>query len=538
MTYNQDNDYDLPPARKGSSGEPPGGGLNPGSDPWSAPVPPTHDPDFSYGYGQPSVPNSDAWFGQPSTPYGAPIPGITPPPPPNRVRRTATGGQNNRRRNIAIIFPVLLVLLAGSAAGYIFLKNNGPSQGGSNPVALATNTPTPTPTLLPGQTPLPTRVPTPTPVPTIPGQPAPTATSIPYASHATVTFTAASKSISSAKPTLMASTSGGDISASTANANVNVGDTSTAAIDAPQTSTGSQIQFTINVKNIATTTRSAPVGILVTSNTDDGTGTGTKVSCTIITSGTIDPVTPNNSTQQQCIEPQQFEPAATYNITINNWTYTTSGSTPAGGSAPVWTVPTTCASANIGAAHTAAQSKLSTDLSGSTPGGSTVFYKNYSFNDAGATCTPAAGTAQNSPFTFTVSVAGTGNETYYSNSAVQSFEAQQLQSAANAAAPVGSWQLISSHNSICSGGGGSTSGASATSVTITCAASGVAGWIWSSSSAASIISPIIVGESKSAATSTVNAVQGVKSGSVSISLTGGTYLPLSTSAIGYTIKTP
>ena len=534
MGFDQD-DFDLPSARKGQSGGP---GGNP-------PLRPDHAASGPYtagGYNQSEPWGQGAGFDPPSTPYGSPISGYAPPPPRGSAL-PATGGGGKRGRAGALIIGILIALLAASTAGYfLFFKDNN-NLSPSNipgPVALATNTVAPTATLKPGQTPLPTKVPTATAQPTAPpGQPTftpvPTSTPIPYASSAHVTFTAASKSVSSAKPTLVASTGGGDISASQLGSPVSVavGDTQTAGIDAPQTDFGSQVTFLINVTNKTGVKQNVPQNIQVTSSTKNSSGVF--VACGTQNSGaTVTPLANNSTTTQTCYEPVESEPAASYYVTVSGWLY--QGNSSAGGNPPIWTVPSTCASDNLSAAETAAHTSLLQKLVSATPGGVTVFDRNqYFYNTGGAACTPAANSQQNNPFQFTVSVAGTANETYFSNGAVTSYEQGQLSAAAAAVPPAGSYQLNAAHNSICPGGYG-LSGVSSTSVTITCAATGLAGWNWSGGT--STIANLISGESKSAAISSLNAVQGVKSGSATISLTGGSYLPQSASIISFSISTP
>ena len=232
-------------------------------------------------------------------------------------------------------------------------------------------------------------------------------------------------------------------------------------------------------------------------------------------------------------DPANFDEESS--ITIGGWFYSSSGSSPAGGSPAVWTVPSTCASDNLSVAEAAAQGGLLQKLIAATPVGVTVFDRNqFFFNTGGVSCSPTANAQQNNPFQFTVSVAGTANETYFSNSAVTSFEQGQL-SAAAAAVPAGSYQLNVVHNSICPSGY-NLSGASSTSVTIICASTGLADWNWSGGT--STLSNLINGESKNAAMSAINAIQGVKSGSVSISLTEGSYLPQNAPNISFSINTP
>jgi len=545
---NDDSNFDLPPARKTPSGDPPSTPFNPGGSPWSAPLSADHVPPTG-----PYDPASGPWGGgyasggSPSTPYGAPMPGYAPPPPPGRGQQGMTSPRGRRRRNWTILALASLVFLVAGGAGILLTRdgNSTTSSVPNGPVAVATDKPTPTATLKPGQTPLPTKVPTAIPPPPAtaqptapPGQPTftpvPTATPIPYASHATVTFTAASKSITSAKQTLTASTGVGDIAASVANVSVAVGDTSTTGFNAPETDFGSQVSFLIKVTNNTGVKQNVPQGINVTSGTKNSSGDF--VACSTQNTGsTVTPLAAGANTVQLCVEPQQAEPSATYNITLGGWLY--QGTSTAGGSQATWTVPSTCASDNSAAAEAAAQGKLDIELQGALPGNSTRFSIGHTYDDAHATCTPAANTAKNALFQYSVSVAGTGTETYYSNAAVQAFEVQQLQDAVSGLTPAGSWQILPAHDAICTGGGSHGTG-SATSVTITCAASGLAGWKWSSVSAASTISPLIVGETKGAALATVNAVQGVRSGSASIGLTGGSYVPQGASRISYSVITP
>ncbi len=535
MSFDEDREQYFPAARKGGNSDDAGlggyGGINP-----SAPLPPDHSPGYETGSSVPFSPwgNSDNYA--PSTPYQAgPVPGYAP-PPPVVPRQGLTSPQGRRRRGVVLLFALAGVLLVGTLSALLLLHNgdNGQNSHGGGPgLAVATDTLVPTATLKPGETPLPTRVPTQVPATPVPG--APTATPIPYANSATVSFTAASQKIPNSqvpvRTTLTANTNGGDINATQKNVSVNVGDTQSPSVQADQTDFGSQDNGSLTIKNNNTITVNTPTGVPLTSQ--DGT-----VTCTTSFGGTTSPrLAPGATTTVVCTVPSftNIPTAEAFNTTSGGFLYT--GTLPPGGSAPVFTVPSNCASANIGAAHSAAQSSLQGKVA--PPSGTTVFNgPNYNFADSGATCTPSAGTQRNNPFTYTASVAGTASITYYNNGDVQAFEAQQLQNAASAAAPAGSYQLLSAHNSIC-GGGGNISNANSTSVNISCPASGLIGWIWSSGSAHSTFDNLITGQPQQTAINTINATtQEVASGSVKISLVGGSFLPQSGSAITYNIKTP
>jgi len=397
-------------------------------------------------------------------------------------------------------------------------------------VAVATDKPTATATLKPGQTPLPTKVPTATPQPTAPpGQPTftpvPTATPVPYASSAVVSFKRTTKSVSVA-PTLAAATSGGTVLARQFTPTVT--QVPSAPIDTDFTP-GQGFIVTLTVTNHSTTTAITSSGKIISSVSGS-------VTCALQGSVTV----PKSShAQQTCQTPAQHFSADTWDdkTAITNLEYT--GSNTTGGSDPFWSVPSDCAtiSANLSAAQTAAQAALQTKLNG-TVSGTTFYGPVFSFTDASATCSPAAGTTQSADFSFTVAINGSAVQTTFDPTEARSHQQTALTNAAKAIIPTNSYGLISSTGCNPTLVPGT---ATATKVTVSCPDSGIGGWIWSNSAPSPINQPItltnlINGESKNSATSALNSVQGIVPGSVSIKLTGGTFVPLNTSAISIVVS--
>ncbi len=521
-----DPNFDLPSARKTPSGDPPSAPFIPGGNPWSAPLTPDHRPPPSAPYD----PSSSQWGGYAagdplSTPYNTPLGGNVPPPPPGRAPQ---GGQapRKRRRLAAILLSIFFIGLLGTITGYLLTRGTGDSTTATTttgPVAVATDKPTVTPTLKPGQTPLPTKVPTATPQPTAPPNqptytPVPTSTPVPYASRAVVSFKRSTKGVSVGS-TLTAATSGGTVSATQYTPSVT--QVASAAFDANQ-NPGQSITFTLTVYNHSTTSSITSSGVQVQST--DGL-----VTCVVQGSVTIPK---GGNATQQCTTPAQHFNAASWDDTtaIKNLEY--KGSSPAGGQDPSWNVPADCAtnSTYLSAAHTAAQAALQTKLNGMVSG-QTFYGPQFSFTDGSATCSPVAGTTESSDFSFTVAINGSAVQTTFNPTQVKSYQQTQLQNAAANVAPAGSYTLIGS--AVC--GTPSVGATTSTSATITCTASGTAGWIWNSSNE-NTIANLINGESKGSALAALNSVQGIVAGSVSISLTGGSYLPVNASAISFSIS--
>lgn len=524
------DDFDLPSARKGQSNDPPSAPFNPGGSPWSAPLSPDHMP--------PSAeydPASGPWgYGGSGTPYGAPSPGYAPPPPP---RRGATSPQG--RRNRGLLLALLALLVTGTFVGaFLFFTHEGGSTTSSTPntgpVAVATDKPTPTATLKPGQTPLPTKVPTATPQPTAPpGQPTytpvPTSTPIPYASSASVHFTASTKAAPAISSTVLAATSGGDISATVESASSVAG----SATESQDSFPAQPATYALTVQNTA--------NFSLTSSGQTVHSTG-GIACALQGSLTV-PAHTTSSTKQNCITSPGAQPAnVSFNDSTSNPPFVYSGGPfPAGGSDEYYQVPADCATnaQNISDAQAADATKISQALASQTPSNSAAPFYTPANTYSGLTCNPVAGTqtTTSTPQTYTVSLTGSGTQTTYVPQQAINVQSTRLQNAVNGLPPTNSWRLISPH--IC--GAPSVQSHTATSATLSCSASGTAQWIWSNSAPntnnqLTTLANLINGESKSSAVAALKSVQGIVSSSVSITLTGGSFMPKNPGSITFVVS--
>jgi hypothetical protein len=451
-----------------------------------------------------------------------------PPPPPPGVT-VATRIPRKHQRYYPLLIPLVLIFstvvflvlrsILDSSLGSIGLSafrdgnstsaySSIPGTGtpGSHPTGLPSHNPTPVPTGPPVV--LPTKVPTQPPPTPVPGMPTPTP--IPYARAATITLTHATQSVS-APSTLVAAVSGGDIPAqnyapSTTQSSGNITSSYMAA---------TYVSFTISVTNHSYVSGFNAGGLLIHS-------LNSGLAC--ITSPSSFPVAAQQTRSMTCKLTTAPVPSAGWDDTTHP-SLEFKGASPAGGNAAYWYVPATCASDHQTALQSAAQQNLQQQLASEVSG--TPFYgPSYSYSPA--TCSPAANYSFREPFNYSVSLSGSASETTYLPSLAITLQQQRLAAAAQSIGQY--WDLATS--SVCATP--SASAIDSQSATITCPATGVAAFGWTSSYE-SQVAALLAGETMSAAEQTLAAIPGI-SGTPTISLSGGTLLPNSPSAITFVVQ--
>jgi len=238
---------------------------------------------------------------------------------------------------------------------------------------------------------------------------------------------------------------------------------SSAPIDASYFA-GQQVAFDLSVTNPSTSGPpiSSASGLSIPSG--DGQLTCTTTEAVQVAAGA--------TVTQQCQLPPRKVPAASWSYSASGLKY--SGSSPEGGAAPNYFVPTPCGDPT--AVEADAKKALNAKIAQSTPQGALVtFGPTYIFPDDAIGCTPQAGTAKSDKFTYTMDVEGTATQTTINPTDVKNYQLQQLQHAANDIA--GGYVVVTS--SVCPGGPISVPGTAAQAfATLSCPAAGVAGWNW------------------------------------------------------------
>lgn len=274
----------------------------------------------------------------------------------------------------------------------------------------------------------------------------------------------------------------------------------TNASSAPQSAQpvgGKGVTFSITVSTLpGAGSQSSPAGRVITSTSG--------VTCTLQTTVNLsaDPATGLGSTATQpCTTSPGAISAQAWNDThYPGLSYT--GSSPAGGSAAGYQVPSGCGdpapaiAAATDALNKALPSQITTD--DMAFGESTVMIDHGSL-----TCSPAAGTQRNTPFTYVQSISGSISRNTFSRQDVYAYRQTQLDQLAH---EKGSQVRLASA-AICLAGLSVVS-ATATSATIACPAEGYAGWNWTDD-ALRALARSLVGKSLDQAKDTLSATPGV-----------------------------
>jgi len=284
---------------------------------------------------------------------------------------------------------------------------------------------------------------------------------------------------------------------------------------------GQQVAFDLSVTNPATSGPpiSSASGLAIPSA--DGQLTCTTTEAVQVAAGSI--------VTQHCQLPLQKVPAASWSYSAGGLKY--DGSSPEGGSAPYYFVPTPCGDPT--AVEADAKKALDAKIAQSTPQGALVtFGPTYIFPDDAIGCTPQAGTIRGAKFTFTLDVEGTATQTTVNPTDVKNYQLQQLQHAANDVA--GGYEVATS--SVCPGGPTPVPGTAAQAfVSLECPAGGVAGWNWDVASL-NQLATTLRGLSPDEATARLSTTTGIQAGSVHITLSDGAgNLPFDASHIHFQI---
>jgi hypothetical protein len=283
---------------------------------------------------------------------------------------------------------------------------------------------------------------------------------------------------------------------------------------------GQQVAFDLSVTNPATSGPpiSSASGLAISSS--DGQLTCTTSEAVQIAAGA--------TVTQHCQLPLQQVPAASWSYSSGGLTY--SGSSPAGGAAPYYFVPTPCGDQT--AVETAAKKALDAKIAQLTPQGALVtFGPTYIFPDDAIGCTPQAGTIRGDKFTYTLDVEGSATQTTINPTDVKNYQLQQLQHAANNVA--GGYEVATS--SACPGGPAPVPGTAAQAfVSLECPAGGVAGWNWDVASL-NQLATTLRGLSPDEATARLSTTAGIQAGSVHITLSDGGNLPFDASHIHFQV---
>ena len=269
---------------------------------------------------------------------------------------------------------------------------------------------------------------------------------------------------------------------------------------------GQQVAFDLSVTNPSTSGSpiSSASGLAIPN--DDGQLTCTTTEDVQVAAGA--------TVTQHCQLPLQQVPAAAWNYSAGGLKY--SGSSPAGGAAPYYFVPTPCG--EPAAVEVAAKKALDAKIAQSTPQGALVtFGPTYIFPDDTIGCTPQAGTVRGDKFTYTLEIEGTATQTTVNPTDVENYQLQQLQHAANNVA--GSYAVVTS--SACPGGPTPVPGTAAQAfVSLECPAGGVAGWNWDVASL-NQLATTLRGLSPDDAAAHLSSTAGIQAGSVHITLSDG-----------------
>ena len=187
----------------------------------------------------------------------------------------------------------------------------------------------------------------------------------------------------------------------------------------------------------------------------------------------------------------------------------------------VYAVPAGCGDTQP--AFDAAYKGLKYQLDSKSPGGTVVFYgPGFGFDSGSLTCFPAGGTQSSQPFTYTEQIDGSAFHVYYAVVDAQLYQINRMKKVLPAHEILLTTQTCS--------GIPPMANQSQTSVTITCATSGTAGWDWSAD-AQNQLAQSLVGLSADAAKTLLTHTPGIIASSVQVALNGGGRLPQDATAI-------